>query len=310
MSASLANHQLTYGTIRKKKEWNNYNSYDEWRGSIIMQFIFEKRNLGIEKNWILTREFGQGNCIWRIVGICRFPRRVRQTSRGRIEMTRIGCGICPIVRFCEDGLGHWGERWRVCSVDQEERQVNHRVGLEHTGNVLPGLQPFIRITDFNWTISVHQFSFLYILQGFLSRKRVFNARWTMLKCEIVVPKNHFWKRDSKWRLNSIAFWSVGYWISRCCDKPVEYFDWTGVRWFCEFVLWDGYSSRHYDGRVPKPTSVCVPNTRSAQLGGKNEINSAGNGKQRIYYLFDVEFKILYEEILPLLTCIKVFWIVT
>ena len=62
MSASLANYQLVYGT-EQKKEVNFYDFYDERRGSVIVQFIFEKRNLGIEKDWILTREFGQGNSI-------------------------------------------------------------------------------------------------------------------------------------------------------------------------------------------------------------------------------------------------------
>jgi hypothetical protein len=34
-------------------------------------------------------------------------------------MTRIGCGICPIVGFGENGLGHWGKRKRIRSADQE-----------------------------------------------------------------------------------------------------------------------------------------------------------------------------------------------
>ena len=132
-----------------------------------------------------------------IVVICRFPRKIQHTSdRIWIEMTRIGCGICPMVVFVTTVLGiGWAIMGLFCR--SRRRQVNHWVGLEHTGNFLPGLQPFICITDFNWTISVHQFSFIYILQEFLSRKRIFHARWTMLKFEIIVPKSHFWKRDSK-----------------------------------------------------------------------------------------------------------------
>ena len=47
--------------MEQKKKKNDF--YEERRGSVIVQFIFEKRNLGIEKDWILTREFGQGDSI-------------------------------------------------------------------------------------------------------------------------------------------------------------------------------------------------------------------------------------------------------
>ena len=41
-----------------------------------------------------------------IVGICRFPRKIQHTSdRIWIEMTRIGCGIYPMVVFVTTVLG-------------------------------------------------------------------------------------------------------------------------------------------------------------------------------------------------------------
>lgn len=83
-----------------------------------MQFIFEERNLCIEENWILTGKFCQGNHIRRIVGVCR-----RETSSSSssipVEMTWIGCSICPIIGFGEDRRGHWGRRRRIRSADQE-----------------------------------------------------------------------------------------------------------------------------------------------------------------------------------------------
>ena len=113
------------------------------------------------------------------VGICRYPRRMRQTTRGRIwmEMTQIGCGICPIVGFGENGLGHWSERWRV-------RQVNHRVGLGHKGNVLPGsesnhlsAQPTLTAEPSPSTNS-----------PFFTCCSASWAIWAMLKREIIVSK--------------------------------------------------------------------------------------------------------------------------
>jgi hypothetical protein len=72
MLASLAERTLRTGTRRKKRE--SYYSNKQVAASIIMQLIFEQRDLGIKENRIRSCEFGHWNGLLRVLWICGGPR--------------------------------------------------------------------------------------------------------------------------------------------------------------------------------------------------------------------------------------------